>query len=224
MGKNGISDISLEDKLIFNIMRFKIFHIILDLSKVEEAQAEMERLTSEVDRECPVSLEIGDMLIRGGRLKKKGTEAVKGPGEGIVWTCPEHPNLTGLWFKTKGESHCSGLSPSAASGTALSPADGLAKVSLAVERASGVTELLDRCLRDARMRQGLEFLAEMGRPIALTSLPAFISWVVEDLLKEERDTIQDSGLKADEVRKAAKARATAWFKEHVAALQAACAD
>lgn len=67
--------------------------------------------------------------------------------------------------------------------------------------------------------QGLERLVEAGRPMALPSLPFFVTWVVEDLVREEADTIAESELPLGEVRRAASRSTAAWFKGHVAGMQ-----
>jgi hypothetical protein len=215
MGADGFADVRLERHGIYNVMQFRTFSVVLETDNPDPARADMDRLTAEVDRECPVALEIGSVLVRDGRLTVKGgltvEEALRGPGEGIVWTCPDHPNENRLWFKTKGDAHHTVPEK-------MTRNQKTSGVTLTAARANGVADLLERCLHDGRMRQGLEHLFETGRPVALgPSLQAFAMWVTDDLLKEEADAIEDSELHPEAVRAAGKGKAIAWFKAHVTA-------
>jgi hypothetical protein len=73
---------SKEDN-IFNILDFKTFEIDIDFNKPEDSLEILEKLTKEVEDECPVGKEFG----------------IIGLGEGIVWTSGSFK------FKTKGLKH-----------------------------------------------------------------------------------------------------------------------
>lgn len=62
--------------------------IDIDFNDPEAVLDELERLTLEVEAECPVAKALG----------------LSGMGEGIVWMCGD-PSFGRLWFKTKGVKH-----------------------------------------------------------------------------------------------------------------------
>lgn len=74
---------------VYNLHHFKTYEIDIDFNNPDKAVNELIKLTTEVEKECPVSKELG----------------VKGTGEGIVWTA--YYNDKKLIFKVKGEKHSS---------------------------------------------------------------------------------------------------------------------
>lgn len=72
---------------VYNIHQFKTFCLDIDFNNPQLSQNTLKKITEEVERECPVSKELGQ----------------SGVGEGVVWT--------GFWndqkyiFKVKGEKH-----------------------------------------------------------------------------------------------------------------------
>lgn len=73
---------------IFFILDFPTYRMTIDFNSPEDSLAELERLTLEVEQECPVAKALG----------------VSGMGEGIVWTYLD--KVYGRqWFKTKGVKH-----------------------------------------------------------------------------------------------------------------------
>lgn len=69
------------------ITNYPQFSISIDLGAGEDAQEELERITSEIDKHCPVAEALGST----------------GVGEGVVWR--EIGAATPLRFKTKGAAH-----------------------------------------------------------------------------------------------------------------------
>ena len=173
---------------IFNVMGFRTETVVLDVGNPEPARLELERLTGEVDAQCPVAMQIGNVV---------------GPGEGWVWQCLDIPGCQSIWFKTKGEAHAKNQKK-----------PGKAHVAAGVERAADVAELIARHVDEALLLKGA---SEMGAPDRdLGSLTAFIRWVSADLVKEEADTMEESGLSELEVRKGVGRVAAAWFKARCA--------
>lgn len=75
------------ERMIYNLAHFPTFEIEIDFNNLQSAQHQLEKYVLEVEKECPVSKQLG----------------VSGCGEGIVW----NTNFNGeqLFFKTKGEEH-----------------------------------------------------------------------------------------------------------------------
>jgi hypothetical protein len=172
------------------ITDFPTYALQVDLSSPEAALEEAQRLTLEIDRECPVALQLS-----GG--------TVRGPGEGIVWTSVERPHSTRLWFKTKGPTH---TAPGPPKQHPSMPGGRTAATALA---ASVVPEW--------RLEQGVAYLREMGlasggTEVSVKDIPAFVRWVTDDAFREERDAIGDSGVPPTEVRRAISMLACSYLK------------
>ena len=176
------------------IADFPTYALRVDLSSPEAALEEAQRLTLEIDRECPVALRLS-----GG--------AVRGPGEGIVWTCVERPHSTRLWFKTKGPTHT-------APGPPKQP-----PVSSIPGGRTAVAALAASVVPEWRLEQGVAYLHEMGlasggTEVTVKDIPAFVRWVTDDAFREERDTIGDSGMPPTEVRRAISILACSYLKQY----------
>lgn len=118
---------------------------------------------------------------------------VSGIGEGIVW---EHINDEGqmLSFKVKGEKHSSSK----------------VKVLAAVdtEKVNSIKEFVDTVLTDARLEQAY---FECNDPADMTGIGIFLKWINTDILKEESDTLEASGLTIKDVGSAISKQAKQWY-------------
>lgn len=96
---------------------------------------------------------------------------VNGTGEGVVLLsdCGHYS------FKSKGEKH------------AVSKVKTLSRVD--TEMMNGVQEFVDSVVTENRLQQGIEYLKEMQHKLSPKSTGVFIKWVIEDIKKEELDTI-----------------------------------
>lgn len=119
---------------------------------------------------------------------------VEGIGEGIVFTCDSNPNYK---FKSKGEKH------SVTKVKKLNPVD--------TEQMDNIKDFVESTVTENRLQQGLEYLKENFIEPEPKSTGAFLSWVVKDVLKEEGDTLQDSGFNEKLVKNAIVAKARVWF-------------
>lgn len=151
---------------IYCIWDFPTFLADIDFEAPHEVQNELNRLTEVVEECCTV----GDAF------------GVKGVGEGIVWRCIE-PGWedSDFWFKVKGEKH------SASKVKTLATVD--------VERINNMNELAERLAHDGRLEQGLQTVFDTlngGEP-DIKRTGEFIKWVMQDIAKEELDTIAASG-------------------------------
>ena len=123
---------------------------------------------------------------------------VSGIGEGIVWKCVDIP-FPDYWFKVKGEKH------------SVSKVKTLASVD--TEKVNSIIEFSEKVVTENRLNQGIEYLKEMGKPIDMKSTGDFIRWVFNDVMKEEIDTIVESGLDVADIGKyIAEPSKRFWFK------------
>eukprot|EP00798_Chlamydomonas_sp_ICE-L_P032381 gene32381-biopygen1062 len=177
------STVFCQEEWIFNIMNFPTYEVEVDMSDTQPAQDYMADLTNSVDAECPFAYQLA---------------GVKGGGEGIVWRCVDHPSSR-LWFKTKGETHCTAVTKQA--------------VPSQTEYIKTVTEFVESVTTESRLSQGIECLVEKGVELRIHSVSEFSSWVCRDVFKEERDTIEENGFNVNDVRKALYRKAGNWYKQ-----------
>jgi hypothetical protein len=112
-------------------------------------------------------------------------------GEGIVWSAEYKGNT--FRFKVKGEKHSS------------SKVKTLAAVD--VEKVANIAQFVDTVLTESRLSQGLE---QVGERIP-ENTGAFLKWVIGDVMKEEADTLQASGLSTKDFTGIASRVARQWF-------------
>lgn len=137
-----------------------------------------------VEQECPVAKKLG----------------VSGIGEGVVWTnITEHPMLenTHLFFKVKGQEH------SVSNVTSLAMVD--------TEKVKNIAEFVEKVVTENRLKQGLEYLKEQHLDFNNENIKTFISWIVKDCFKEEKDIIIESGLKDKDVSQSIAVKAKDWY-------------
>ena len=102
------------------------------------------------------------------------------------------------WFKVKGEKH------SASKVKTLAPVD--------VEAVSQINDFVAMAVTEARLEQALHNLVnEQLKPFDMTSMGDFISWVHQDVLKEEADTLQASGIEYKKLGRPIALVAKRWF-------------
>jgi hypothetical protein len=108
-----------------------------------------------------------------------------GIGEGIVWTA----DVKGIVhrFKVKGEKHSS------------SKVKTLAKVD--VEKLNNIKEFVDYAVTESRFNQALENVFPNDETIDVKKMGDVIRWVVNDVIKEEMDTMVENKVEPKEVNK-----------------------
>lgn len=174
-------NVSCPEARIFNNKQYANFNIDIDFEHPEEAQNQLAKLTETVEACCPVGLAHG----------------VEGVGEGIVWRCDSNPSSE-YWFKVKGEKH------SASKVKTLASVD--------VEAVEQINDFVTMAVTEARLEQGLHNLInEQLKPFAMTSMGDFIRWVHQDVLKEEADTLQASGIDYKKLGSPIALAAKRWF-------------
>lgn len=166
----------------YNIFQFGKYEIEIDFENPEAVQNELVRLTEEVEANCPVGKFFG--------IKENTV------GEGIVWSAnTESPNK--LVFKVKGDKH--------------TPTKVTKLASVDVEKAKSIEDFVDRTVTENRLRQGLETLRRDGIVTDMKATGDFVKWVSGDILKEESDMLEASGLTMKDVGSLLSTRARKWF-------------
>lgn len=120
---------------------------------------------------------------------------VEGIGEGIVFSATW--NGQHLIFKSKGEKH------SASKVKTIS--------SVNVDEINSINEFVDYVLTESRLNQGIEKLKEAGKEITERSTGDFLRWVVNDVIKEEQDTIIENQLDPKKINSAISNKARVWY-------------
>ena len=176
--------LNLDDEKIYSIYdeRFPVYDLDINFESPELSRNKMIEITIAVEECCPVGKALG----------------AEGIGEGVVWSCAS-PGLNnpGYWFKVKGEKH------SASKVKTLAPVD--------IELVKSVNEFVDRTLTENRCNQGIEYLKEHGLELTQKSTGEFIKWIVGDCIREELDTLVESGLDGKAVAKPLGGAARDWF-------------
>lgn len=121
-----------------------------------------------------------------------------GVGEGAVWRCTTNP---GLGFKVKGTEH------------SVSKVKTLASVD--TEAIENVNIFVDNVLTEQRLQQGLDYVKEMFGDVDVKRTGDFLRWMVNDVHKEEQDTIILNQFNVGALNKALSAKARQWWMQQV---------
>ncbi|KAF7312287.1 Glycoside hydrolase family 5 protein [Mycena indigotica] len=197
-------DCALPEHRIYNVAQYKTFEVDIDFrAPTTQVHDLMQKYTAEVYLECPF----------GHAFVDAAGKSVSGNGEGIVWTMVRSPFLdeengrgfddTLLCnFKTKGETF---------STTAYQP-----KAKIDPAMAELASDFAKYALGERRLEQGIEYLeseqAREGQPqdgynLKLTG--AFIKFVTEDAIREERNEMLRLGVAEKDAKREVGARAKA---------------
>ncbi|KAG4072859.1 hypothetical protein HA402_002602 [Bradysia odoriphaga] len=112
-----------------------------------------------------------------------------GLGEGVVWTEWEKSNGN-LVFKVKGEKH------------SVTKVETLAAVDTV--KCENLQSFVNYACTENRMEQGLEYMREQQLPIEMKNFVVFMKWIVGDIVKEEKDTMDASNINSTEVGRLVK--------------------
>jgi len=118
----------------------------------------------------------------------------KGVGEGIVFTCVANQDLK---FKSKGEKH------SVSKVKTLNAVD--------TEVLNNIKEFVEMAVSNNRLEQGISFFKENNISSDIKNIKIFLSWIIEDILKEESDTLSASGLCKNKVKAVIANKAKTWY-------------
>lgn len=178
---------------IFSILDGPVWEQTVDFVKADTVAAFVERataLTEQVEEACPW----------GARFDAEGT------GEGIVWVpVGAHFGRTDLYFKTKGEKHRK------TGGRGV-------KIPIDPKVMAGIAQFVEYAVTEGRLAQGVEVLREMGTPIEMPSMGAYLKWVGGDVKRECAAELEASGLEWKAVAKAVALKARMYFIAEVRTL------
>jgi hypothetical protein len=65
------------------------------------------------------------------------------------------------------------------------------------------------------MRQGLDYLREQQLTIEMKNIGTFLKWLNNDIIKEEKDTMEESNIDAKDIGRALQSKAKTWFQQHL---------
>jgi RNA ligase len=120
---------------------------------------------------------------------------IEGIGEGVVWTGQNGDNY--YRFKVKDEAH------------SVTKVKTLASVD--IEKVNSVKGFVDYAATPQRFDQAVTTVFGSPEAIDITKMGDLIRWVVNDITKEETDTLVENGLEPKDVNKAISDRVRAQF-------------
>lgn len=123
------------------------------------------------------------------------TFGFSGVGEGIVWSC-EFKGVVHR-FKVKGEKH------SASKVKTLAAVD--------VDKLNSIREFVDYAVTESRFNQAIEKTFPNNEPVDVKKMGDLIRWVVNDVIKEEVDTMVVNKVEPKDVNKYVSAKVREMF-------------
>ncbi len=163
-----------------NVFDYQTYQVTIDFNEPAFSRNTLVELTEAVEKECPFAKQFG----------------ISGVGEGIVWRPVKGEfNESRFWFKVKGKEH------SATKVKVLAPVN--------MEKVKSVNLFVDQVLTENRLVQGISYLQEMNIEISRSSTGEFLRWVINDVMKEEKDAMGDLDMKDLNQRISTQART--WF-------------
>jgi hypothetical protein len=175
--------LDLPENHIHYILKFQHYEMDIDFNKPELSQNALNEITLKVEEECPVGKYFG----------------VNGIGEGVVWTCLNEGYLSSkFWFKVKGGKHSS------------TKVKKLANVN--VDKVNSVNEFVENVTTESRLEQGYTHVKQVSsEPLSKKDIETFIRWVINDVVKEESDTMEENNLVVKDVSSKITNVARMWF-------------
>lgn len=170
------------------IYDFPHWYLDVDFNNPHEVQNKLTEMTLAVEEECPVGKQLGAVGI----------------GEGIVWKCISEGFLdSGFWFKVKGDKH------SKTKVKTLAPVD--------VERINNIKELVEKLTPIWRLEQMCTktFDTLNGGKLDIKGMGDFIKNTMQDILKEEVDTLAASGFTTKDITSSVAAKCRSYLSEQL---------
>lgn len=167
-----------QQRNVYTKYDFPTFYVNIDFNRPDIAQNIISELTMAVEAECPVAR----------YFRKEDSNLV---GEGLVFT-PVSKDLpfsvSDKIFKAKGSKH------SVSKVTTIGAVD--------TEKMESLHQFIDYSVTENRLLQGLEKMKETGVDRTPENTGTYIRWVLNDVLKEESDTMLASALAPKDVNSA----------------------
>lgn len=179
----------LNSKNIYFINQIPVYEIVIDFANPEDSVNELDKLTLEVENECP-----------WGKF-----HGVIGIGEGIVWQ-PKDQELSkysNLWFKTKGLKHKN-------AGEKI-----VNKTPIDVAKIKSMKQFANVVLPDWRLEQGISEMQHAGTTVSMQNLGNYLKWVCQDVIKEESDVIAENNITWKEASKYVIEKAKDYYLNYV---------
>ncbi|KAL2068456.1 hypothetical protein VTL71DRAFT_16554 [Oculimacula yallundae] len=184
LADEAYADIEDVDAGIYNISRGGFFHEILDFKEPQPCSERMMEFTLAVEKECPFSKSFG----------------ISGIGEGIVWkAAPPLGENAMFWVKTKGPLH------------RVSNTDDLNKPPPNMDARDKARVFAEAAVTEMRLQQGWDYLGEMGIEKDTKAIPKIMEWVCNDVLVEEKSTIEEMGIDKAALKVSVGKIARDWF-------------
>ncbi len=83
------------------------------------------------------------------------------------------------------------------------------------EKSISIQEFVEYTCTENRMSQALDYLREQQLAIEMKNLRIFIKWLLADIVKEEKDTMNESTIDTKDVGHAISNKARAWFDQQL---------
>lgn len=183
--KNYVNLFNDPDQRIFNVDMFPKWTIDIDFNNPGAVSEQLEKITYDVEQECPVGKYFG----------------VTGIGEGVVWQSKTTDNIPGFRFKVKGEKH-----------SVSKVRKGTGVAAIAPEVLAGIEEFVNYSVTEQRLEQGIQrIFVEQGKQPDIKETGSFLKWLFSDVMKEEHDVLAASGLEPKHVSSAISSRGRNWF-------------
>lgn len=186
------ADIDSPEHDIYNISRAGLYHAILYPEEIQHTISETERMAEKVAANCPFAITFG----------------VSGPGEGIVWkpSSTEYNSNANLWFKTKGGK----FKP-----TPYRPPRKPLNAETTEERRTEAANAAKSWCSTQRLEQGWGVMREKSIVRDAQGLGAFLPWVQQDVLIEEKVQIRESGIDEAILKVEIAKIAKPWYRARV---------
>ena len=168
---------------------FGEYEMVIDFVNPEASQNALVEITTQVEQACPAAKFFGK----------------EGIGEGVVWVVEVDstlPLFVNLFFKVKGEKH------SASKVKKLAEVDPV--------KVANVIEFVETTCTVNRMQQMRDKLVEMELdPNDVKNTGVFLKYIGSDIIKEESDTLEASGLTSKDVGGKIAQKAREWFMSKI---------
>lgn len=186
------AEIHAEEEGIYNISRGGFFASTLDINNPEPYMERMNKVTLEVEAECPFGKSF----------------SISGIGEGIVWR-PVRDDLRGdakFWLKTKGPLH------------RISTTNKLPKNTGNMEQREKARALAEAAVGEMRLQQGWDWMDEMGIVKDKSGITRFNGWLAKDVQVEEKMKIEELGVDKQVLKRAIAEIGKKWYFDKLGVL------
>lgn len=170
---------------IYNIYQFPTYNITIDFNHTSDAETLLIHYTNEIEKECPVGKHFG----------------FSGMGEGIVWISKNSKNT--IIFKTKGDLF-----------TIVLPRTKMTKTNNENSLDAVIDDFVKDHITENRLHQGIEYLQEFNLEISKLNTNVFRQWVENDIITEEKNTIDRFELTTEQykmLKKKINNYSSSWF-------------